>query len=466
MNISLVLSEGTHETLKDHLHSGNQLEAAAIMLCALGKGAQSTRLIVREAILIPPPEYDKQTPIYVSWPFSKYMIPQKIDQIDKEKLSIFTIHSHPKGYNDFSITDDENDRALFHSISGWFDDNRLNGSAIMLPDGSIIARTYTEGGEFAPIKRVSVVGENITIWKQTKSEDEIPNYATRISQTFGKGTFGLLRSLKVGVVGCSGTGSIIVELLARNCIGSLVLIDPDVVEEKNLNRIMNTKKSDAEKGVPKVEILKQAIEKMGMNVNVETYKSDTYDKEPIEALVDCDIIFGCVDSAAGRYHLECVSKAYFIPYFDVGVYLESDGKGGISQANAVSRYIHPDSCSLLNRGVYTSEQVTAERLKRDNVEHYEKQIQEGYVKGVVEDQPAVMSVNMQAACLAFNDFLARLHSFRLDDNSKFGTQTFQLVQGCYLSEEDEGDDGSIFKKYLGKGEGSLLIQNLKRRKKS
>ncbi|MCY4304578.1 MAG: ThiF family adenylyltransferase, partial [Aestuariivita sp.] len=256
------------------------------------------------------------------------------------------------------------------------------------------------------------------------------------------------------------------ELLARNCIGSLVLIDPDVVEEKNLNRIMNTKKSDAEKGVSKVEVLKQAIEKMGMNVNVEIYKSDTYDRDPIEALVDCDIIFGCVDSAAGRYHLECVSKAYFIPYFDVGVYLESDGKGGISQANAVSRYIHPDSCSLLNRGVYTSEQVTAERLKRDNVEYYEKQIQEGYVKGAEEDQPAVMSVNMQAACLAFNDFLARLHSFRLDDNSKFGTQTFQLVQGCYLNEEDEGDDGSIFEKYLGTGEESLLIQNLKRRKKS
>ena len=466
MYTSLVLGETTHKTLKDHLHSGNELEAAAIMLCASGRGLQSTRLIVGEAILIPPSEYEKQTPIYVSWPFSQYMPPQKIDQIDKKKLSVFTIHSHPKGYNDFSITDDKNDRALFHSISAWFDDNRLNGSAIMLPDGSIKARTYNGRGEFTLVESVSVVGENIKIWKQTKSKSKIPGYATRISQTFGKGTFDLLRLLKVGVVGCSGTGSIIVELLARNCIGSLVLIDPDVVEEKNLNRIVNTKKSDAKKGVFKVEVLQRAIKKMGMNVNVEIYKSDTYDKGSIESLVDCDIVFGCVDSAAGRYHLECISKAYFIPYFDVGVYLESDGKGGISQANAVSRYIHPDSCGLLDRGVYTSEQVTAERLKHDDVKNYERRIQEGYLKGVVEDQPAVMSVNMQAACLAFNDFLARLHNFRLDDNSKFGTQTFQLVQGCYLNEENESDKGSIFKKYLGTGEGSLLIQNLKRRKKS
>ena len=466
MNISLVLSESTHKALKEHLHPGNNLEAAAIMLCAFGQGAQRTRLMVREIILIPASEYEEQTSVYVSWPFAEYMEAEKISQIDKERLSVFTIHSHPQGCDGFSITDDKNDIPLFHSICSWFDDDRPNGSAIMLPNGVIRARTCNRKGEFSPVDNVSVIGESIQIWPQVKSKDEIPDYAMRISQTFGKGTFNLLRQLKVGVVGCSGTGSIIVELLARNCIGNLVLIDPDIVEKKNLNRIVNTTQRDAEEGIPKVEVLKEAIKKMGMDTDAEVYQSDTYDKLSIELLTDCDVIFGCVDSAAGRYHLECISKAYFIPYFDVGVYLEADKKGGISQASAVSHYSHPDSRSLLDRGVYTSEQVTSEGWKHDDKKHYERQVEEGYLKGVVEDQPAVISVNMQAACLAFNDFLARLHNFRLDDNSEFGTQTFQLVQGCYLNEDSKSDYNSIFKKYLGMGERSFLIQNLKRRQKS
>ena len=452
MNISLVLTESVHKTLKKHLHSGNGLEAAAIMLCAFGKGTSRIRLIVKEVIPIPASEYEKQTPTYVSWPFAEYIPPEKITLIDKEHLSIFTIHSHPQGCDDFSIIDDENDKSLFGSVCGWFDDDRLNGSAIMLPDGSIKARTCNKYGNFSPIDSVSVIGENIKIWKQMLQQRKIPKYAVRISQTFGKGTFNLLRSLKVGVVGCSGTGSIIVELLARNCIGSLVLIDPDIIEEKNLNRIINASRKDAKKGIAKVEILKKTIKKMGMNVNVEIYQSDTYDIHSIELLTDCDVIFGCVDSASGRYHMECISRAYLIPYFDVGVYLEADNQGGVSQANAVSRYSHPENISLLDRGVYTSEQITSERWKRDNKDHYERQIEDGYLKGVVEDQPAVISVNMQAACLAFNDFLARLHNFRADDNSEFGTQTFQLVQGCYLNETSGSDSHSIFNKYLGMGE--------------
>ena len=43
-----------------------------------------------------------------------------------------------------------------------------------------------------------------------------------------------------------------VEQLARLGIGRLVLIDPDLIEEKNLNRILNSGKEDAYLGTPKV----------------------------------------------------------------------------------------------------------------------------------------------------------------------------------------------------------------------
>lgn len=459
--VSLVLKQTDYEILRKHLYPGNDLEFSAIMLCHYGQGSVGFRLMVKELILIPKDKYERQESNYLSWAFSEYMTPEKIDKIDREGLSVFTIHSHPNGYNQFSKIDDRNDRELFYSINNWFDNKRPNGSAVMLPDGKIFARTVSDKGKFNTIHKVLVVGENIKVWHSAKVQSKIPDYGLKISQTFGKGTFALLRNLKVGVVGCSGTGSIIVELLMRNCVGNIVLVDPDTVEEKNLNRIINAKKQDAKQAKHKVEVLKEMILATNMGIKVDSYVTDTRDKSVIEALTDCDVIFGCVDSVTGRYHLECIATAYFIPYFDIGVCLKADNYGGITHADVVVHYVHPESSSLITRGVYTVEQLTSEGWQRSDKVYYEKNRIAGYLKSVGEDQPAVISVNMQGACLACNDFLARIHSFRLDGNAQFNSQRFQLVQGVYLNQNSGKDPAPIFKKYMGMGEQSFLIQSLK-----
>ena len=113
--------------------------------------------------------------------------------------------------------DDENDRELFQSICNWFDDGRVNGSAIMLPDGRIVGRCVDANGRFDAMESVAVVGENIRLWKSRESGGRTTGALDeKLAQTFGKGTLALLRAMRVGVVGCSGTGSVVVELLARN----------------------------------------------------------------------------------------------------------------------------------------------------------------------------------------------------------------------------------------------------------
>ncbi len=198
-------------------------------------------------------------------------------------------------------------------------------------------------------------------------------------------------------------------------------------------------------------------------MRVDAYQAATTNVEVIEALTDCDVIFGCVDSAEGRYHLECIASAYLIPYFDVGVNLETDQAGRILQADAVAHYMHPGNASLMARGGYTTDQVTAEGWYRTNRKYHEAQKIAGYLADVGEDQPAVMSINMQAACLAFNDFLARLHHFRLDANDDFSNQRFRFVHGSYENKMEKGDPDTVFQQYAGTGEKSFLIQNLKRK---
>ena len=463
MTHTLSLTKNLYDDLRTHLYPDDGLESVAIMLCHSGIGKLGIRMMVNQLILINTEFCYERSSKRLCWPFASCFSPEKISEIDELGFSVMTIHSHPSGFSDFSEIDDKNDRELFSSVCNWFDDGRPNGSAIMLPNGEIFARFVNHAGAFSPIQTVSVIGEDISIWKQSSIRRKIPGFGLRIAQTFGKGTYQLLRKIRAGVVGCSGSGSIIVELLSRNCIGHLVIVDPDHLETKNLNRVINSTKADAGKKTPKVELLKRSIRRMGMGTEVDALKSDTRDRQVIEALADCDVLFGCVDSAEGRYHLECIASAYFIPYFDVGVNLESDDMGKILQADAVSHYMHPNNTSLMARGGYTTEQVTAESWHRTNREYYESQRIAEYLADVNEDQPAVMSINMQAACLAFNEFIARLHNFRLDGNDDFSTQRFRFVHGYSENLGNKASSDPLFSQFSGKGEKSDLIKMLKGR---
>ena len=455
---TLVMTNTIQKEVFEYLFPGDGLEAGGILLCNQGSGKYTQRLIVTEFISLPYELSDRKKDL-LSWPVERYLPPEKIAEIDKRGQSILTIHSHPKGYNYFSKIDDKNDKELFRSINAWFDDDRITGSAIMLSDGTIVARAVNYDGKFNDFHSVSVIGDNIKVWKNQKHQPQNA-YEKKLTQTFGQDTLDKLRSLRVGVIGCSGTGSIIIELLVRNCIGQLVLVDDDNLEEKNLNRIVNSSLADAKKGISKVKAISNAIQRNGLDTEVMIYQAQSNSPDAVTALIDCDIVFGCVDSALGRYHLDCLSNAYYLPLFDVGVHIDADGKGGINSADAVAHYVQPEGCYLLSRGAYTMDQVNAEHWKSVDRKHYDNQRVAGYLANVGEEQPAVISVNMQAACMSFNDFLARLHSYRFDPDREYSSQRFRLVHGCYEVETDNGISNPIFLRYLGTGDQSLLVRNL------
>ena len=170
--------------------------------------------------------------------------------------------------------------------------------------------------------------------------------------------------MSAAVVGCSGTGSPVIEQLARLGIGRLVLVDPDKVEEKNLNRILNSTQEDGIQGRLKVEIMSRAIASMGFGTKVDIIPENLATPEAVKAVAECDVLFGCMDGAEGRNLLNRIAAFYVLPYFDVGISLDADEKGGISQAVGAVHYVRPDGSTLLDRGVYTAEEVQAEGLMR------------------------------------------------------------------------------------------------------
>ena len=110
----------------------------------------------------------------------------------------------------------------------------------MLADGRIFGRSIDAANRFAPLERIIVAGDDVAIHFGDGGAGAAPGHAQRHQQLFGAATTRLLRSLTVGVVGCSGTGSFVIEMLARLGVLCLVLVDPDHVEYRNLNRIVGS----------------------------------------------------------------------------------------------------------------------------------------------------------------------------------------------------------------------------------
>src|SRR5215471_13202895 len=158
---------------------------------------------------------------------------------------------------------------------------------------------------------------------------------------------------------------------------------------------------------------------MGLGQEVLPLHSNLIKPETVKQVATCDAVFGCMDGVEGRHMLNRLATFYTLPYFDVGVRLDADGIGGIERIAGAVHYIQPGRSSLLSRGVYTMARVEAEEIRRTNPEMYRRQIREGYLRGVEEDRPAVISVNMFFASLVVNEFLARLHPFRNQPNSDY-----------------------------------------------
>ena len=129
---------------------------------------------------------------------------------------------------------------------------------------------------------------------------------------------------------------------------------------------------------------------------------------------------------------------YSLPYIDVGVRLDADGTGGIEQVCGSVHYLQPDGSSLLSRNVITMERVQADGLRRTNPDYYRSQVEAKYIKGVSEERPAVVSVNMYFAARAVNEFLARLHPYRNEENADFAVIT-ESLKDMYVRHDCDGE---------------------------
>ncbi len=451
MAVTLTMTESQHDVLMRHLFPLDGCEAVAVALCGRAAGNDVHRLLLHRLELVPYSVCSVRRPDCVTWP-TDLLVPL-LSEAAKCNWALVKIHGH-RHYDRFSTVDDASDRQLFPSVYSWTDSVAPHASAIIMDDGRVFGRVVQEDGTFVDLASVSVVGDDIRLYHSpgsSRGQTSVPEFGRRVAQTFGAGTYQRLRDLRIAVIGCSGTGSPVVEQMARNCVGSLVLIDPDHVEEKNLNRIINTTMEDARQCLPKVDGAARAVRAMGLGTEVKTYARTLFDREVIREISLCDIIFGCMDTIDGRYLLNKLAAFYMIPYFDLGVKIEADGMGGVDQVCGSVHYLKPGGSSLMSRNVFNLEHVRAAGLQRTDPSQYKKLLSEGYIRGGNEDRPAVIQLNSLIASLAVSELLARLHPYRIDPNGDYATNRISLSHGIFDHEAD-CPPCAMLSRHMGRGD--------------
>jgi ThiF family/Prokaryotic homologs of the JAB domain len=455
---TLSMTGNQYRALKAHLLSADGKEGVAIALCGRRAGKRRHRLLVHSLRLIPYDQCEPRTATTVAW-LTDLMIPW-LQEADRRGSSIVKIHSHRADLRKFSQQDDLSDVELFPCIADWIEQALPHASAVMLPDGRMFGRAFVEGA-FRPLDSISVVGDDLSIWHAREFAEDapvsIPAFAKRHAQAFGETTTRRLRLLSAAVIGCSGTGSVVIEQLVRLGIGRLVLVDGDVVKELNLNRILNAIAADADAGRPKVDVIADAIERIGLGTLVDRYATELTTADAVLAVAECDVVFGCVDTAEGRFIANLLASFYILPFIDVGVALDADEDGAITQVCGYVQYLQPDGSSLISRGAISMEDVRAEGLRRQNPEYYASQRRAGYIRNVAEDRPAVISVNMVLAGMAVNELLARIHGFRDEPNSDYATIGMSISQIQFYPEPETGIPCRIMAKHVGRGDVEPLL---------
>lgn len=118
------------------------------------------------------------------------------------------------------------------------------------------------------------------------------NWLVRSELLLGKEVLELLRSKRIAVVGLGGVGAYAAEMLARAGVGSMIIIDSDIINPSNKNRQLLA--LDSTMGMAKTEVMAKRLKDINPQIEIkiineflsEDNVSDLLSTRPLDYIVD------------------------------------------------------------------------------------------------------------------------------------------------------------------------------------
>lgn len=419
MRFTLTILREHYQQLTEVLLRPDGNEWAALLRCGSSQqvdpwtGVAEQRLLCRAMVPLSPKDVHQTSPGKITYSTTPYY--NLIKEASEARERVVVVHSHPTGVAAFSPDDDTSDRELLEILQQRTCDSEPLCSLVMDGSGFMRGRVWESSLHHEPLDLIRIVGGRVQLlWNQDRSPTPDQRF-DRQDLAFGAEFTARLRGLRVGIVGCGGTGSAVALLLARLGVGHLVLIDPDLVEFTNLNRLHFSRQADAALGVPKALTVARAISELGLGINVRHACAYVDSVESRDLLRSCDLILGCTDDNLGRNLLNRLAYFYLIPVVDLGVLIEPRADGqGFSTFDGRVTVIEPGAVCQLCRRTISHKAMHDEGLKRESPERFRAYRRAGYLPVESGPSPAVVTFTTEVACMAVNEVIHRLTGFRGD----------------------------------------------------
>lgn len=408
MTPTLVLPEVVAEEIL--AATKNPLETAGVILAGLAKAPNGDiRLIARRIVWVPESSYIERSEMHLLIASSGYV--PALGEAERLGAIPIWFHTHPGavGHPVPSMADqkvDEEINDLFRLRASC--DLYVTLIASPSVDGfTFTGAIHTEKDTSFPISRLWRVGDRWQLIHSYRTDvPPLPDIFDRSVRAFGPEIQETLRDLRIGIVGCGGTGSAVAEQLVRLGVRQLVLFDADNLTASNVTRIYGSTPADV--GQMKTDILRKSLNAIAPDLDCITVPQMITLEEAARNLVNCDIVFGCTDDNAGRLVLSRFSTYFATPVIDLGVLISNDADGRLSGIDGRVTTLSPGTACLVCRGRVDLARAAVElRTPEERV----RLANEGYAPALPGVEPAVVSFTTGIASAAITEFLERLIGF-------------------------------------------------------
>ena len=414
-----------------------RLESFALILARPVKtSTKNWRLLVQSIHVPTPDEYEQRSEVTVR-PSAAFRLALE-KRARRNGLSLVYCHSHPRqpGIPSFSGIDDKTEMPL-----AAYSRDRIGTMphiALLVGAEGFRARELGCGD---PVELFEVGRRVIRHFPA----DSLPvtNEYDRQIRAFGADGQRAIQALRVAIIGLGGTGSVVAQELAYLGVRQFLLIDPQPLDETNLNRVVGARRSDI--GRPKVQIARRMIKQLVPNAEVKVKQGDVLEKAVGKLVTDVDFIFCCTDSHGSRHFVNQLVYQFFIPCIDMGVVINvQDGR--LTHFGTRVQMLAPGlGCLVCTDGILSPDEI------RIDLSNEEQRRADPYFLGRVNiTQPSVISLNSSAASAAVTMFLAAVAGIPTDSRS----QILRGVPGVVRTLETTPRQGCVncsTDAYYGKG---------------
>lgn len=359
--IELRIPGGLFADVLRHTTDTTRGEEAGFLLCSVALGDHGTTLLARDWLPVPEEEVIRRGGKFVvEWTpaFNSKAISNALEM----GCSLVLVHYHGGTEPELSGDDRVNAEDLFPAISRLLD-GRVSGSVVLGAPGAsgIFWRDGRPAGTFF---RLRVVGDYI--------DDQYPKPPLRSlgvrrrldrqNLAIGTRTDELLSAATVAIVGASGGGSHVFQQLLHQGVGTLIVVDPQLVEESNLGRLVGSEVYDVDR-TPKTEVALRLARRVDPRTKVVPVQEAFPSPSVIVALKQADVVVACVDTWRVREQLNEFCRRQHIPYVDIGINIET-ADGRLERADGQLIVVTPDSACMRCLPILSDAVLERERKER------------------------------------------------------------------------------------------------------